>query len=147
MLYRDVVGSSLSPDEHPASSSPERTVDVPDPYRYTLFLSFGSTTSVCVCEPRQVCTAATCLGLLMSDISKILTPRNRSFCGAGRVGFFSSPAGGGGPGGNPCTPQSRRPFGISTDINIKFLYTDTSPCPPGQTIEVTNWALAGLEMS
>src|SRR6266540_2331996 len=114
---------------------------------YTLFLSFGSTTSVCVCEPRQVCTAATCLGFLMSDISKILTPRNRSFCGAGTFGFFSSPGAGGCPGGNPCVPQSSRPFGISTDINIKFLKTDTSPCPPGQTIVVNNLEFAGLEMS
>src|SRR5262249_3370022 len=101
----------------------------------------------CVCEPRQVCTAATCLGLLMSEMSKILTPRNRSFCGAGKGGLFSSPAGGGGPGGKPCLPPSKRPFVLSTGLNIKFLQTDTSPCPPGQTIDVTNWALAGSEMS
>src|SRR5215213_4668138 len=100
---------------------------------YTLFLSFGSTTSVCVCEPRQVCTAATCLGFLMSVISKILTPRKRSFCGAGRGCFsFSSfpPASGdgcgdgdgrGGGGGNPSVPQSTRPFAISTDMKSRFL--------------------------
>src|SRR4030095_1878245 len=49
-------------------------------------------TRVCVCEPRQVCTAATCFGFLTSVISKILTPRKRSFCAAGG-GFFSSSAG------------------------------------------------------
>ena len=33
---------------------------------YTFALSFGSTTSVCVCEPRHVCTAAICFGFLRS---------------------------------------------------------------------------------
>src|SRR5439155_40780 len=83
-------------------------------------------------------------GLRMSEMSKILTPRKRSFCAAGMRGFLSlslsSPAGGGGSGGNPWTPQSSRPFGISTDMNSRFLYTDTSPCPPGHTMEVTNLA-------
>src|SRR5271170_7369533 len=110
---------------------------------YTLSLSFGSTTSVCVCEPRQVCTAAICFGFLISEMSKILTPRKRSFCGDGGRRILSCPAGGGGSGGNPCVPQSSRPFGISTDMNIKFPYTDTSPCPPGHTIVVTNVAFAG----
>ena len=41
-------------------------------------LSFGSTTSVCVCEPRQVCTAAICFGFEMSLMSKMRTPRKRS---------------------------------------------------------------------
>ena len=41
-------------------------------------VSFGSVTSVCVCEPRHVCTAAICFGLLMSLMSKMRTPRNRS---------------------------------------------------------------------
>src|SRR6185503_17668119 len=117
---------------------------------YTLFLSFGSVTSVCVCEPRQVCTAATCFGFLMSVMSKILTPRKRSFCAGGGFGFFSSPAAGsgaGGAGGNPCVPQSRRPLGISTDMKRRFLYTDGSPCPPGHTIEVIKLVFAGFEMS
>src|SRR6266705_2315067 len=110
---------------------------------------FGSFTRVWVCDPRHVCTAATCFGFLMSEMSKILTPRKRSFCAAGRRRFFSfsAPAGGGGSGGNPCAPQSRRPFGISTDMNSRFLYTDTSPCPPGHTSEVSNVVFAGLEMS
>src|SRR5436853_5732759 len=102
-------------------------------------------TSVCVCEPRQVCTAATCFGFLTSAISKILTPRKRSFCADG--GFRSAPAGVGGYGGNPCVPQSKRPLGISTDMNMRFLYTDRSPCPPGQTIEVNKVVFAGFEMS
>src|SRR5215469_846941 len=116
---------------------------------YTLFLSLGSTTRVCVCDPRQVCTAATCFGFLMAEMSKILTPRKRSFCAAvaRRLAYFSAPAGGGGSGGKPCVPQSRRPFGCSTDMNSRFLYTDTSPCPPGQTSEVSKVVLAGLEMS
>src|SRR5204862_487685 len=87
-----------------------------------------------VCEPRQVCTAATCFGFLISEMSKILTPRKRSFCATG-MGFFasslflltslllSSPlvwslspaAGGGGSGGKPCESQSRRPFGWRGD--------------------------------
>src|SRR5262249_19820130 len=100
-----------------------------------------------VCEPRQVCTAATCFGLLMSDMSKILTPRNRSFCGAGIVRFCSSPGAGGGGGGNPWVSPTRRPFCKSSDIKITILYTETSPCPPGQIIDVNNCALAGLEMS
>ena len=87
--------------------------------------------------------AATCLGFLISEISKILTPRNLSFCGAGRRGPFACPAAGVGSGGNPCAPQSIRPFGISTDMNSRLPYTDTSPCPPGHTIEVTNDVLAG----
>ena len=79
MLKRAVLGSSsgLSP-EQPASSSADRTELVPDPYTYRFAGSFGSVTSVWVCDPRQVCTAATCFGLLISLISKIRTPRNRS---------------------------------------------------------------------
>src|SRR5579864_8027987 len=117
---------------------------------YTFCLSFGSTTKVCVCDPRQVCTAATCFGFLMSEMTKILTPRKRSFWATGRGRgclSLSDPAGGGGSAGNPCVPQSKRPFGISTDMNSRFLYTDKSPCPPGHTIEVTNFVFAGLEMS
>src|SRR6476661_3054534 len=116
---------------------------------YTLSLSFGSTTSVCVCDPRHVCTAATCFGLLISEMSKILTPLKRSFCADGTGSFLGlgSPAGGAGSGEKPCVPQSRRPFGCSTDMNNRFLYTDTSPCPPGHTSEVSSLECAGLEMS
>ena len=45
---------------------------------YRFALSSGSVTSVCVCDPRHVCTAATCLGFLTSVMSKMRTPRNRS---------------------------------------------------------------------
>src|SRR6478735_7152985 len=116
---------------------------------YTLSLSFGSTTRVCVCDPRHVCTAATCFGFLISEMSKILTPRKRSFWadGTGRFLGFGSVAGGAGSGGKPCVPQSRRPFGCSTDMKSRFLYTDTSPWPPGHTSEVSNLEFAGLEIS
>ena len=72
---------------------------------------------------------------LMSEISKILTPRKRSFCADRQplASFLQPAAVAGGSGGNPWSPQSSRPFGISTDMNSKFLYTDTSPCPPGHT--------------
>src|SRR5262245_31926463 len=36
-----------------------------------LALSFGSVTSVCVCEPRHVWTAASCFGLRISLMSKM----------------------------------------------------------------------------
>ena len=86
----------------------------------------------------------------MSEMSKILTPRKRSFLRRREATFSFR----GLPaevaealGGNPCVPQSSRPFGISTDMNSKFLYTDTSPCPPGHTIVVSSVVLAGFEMS
>ena len=50
-----------------------------------------------MCEPRQLCTAATCLGFLMSLISKMRTPRKRSGLGGMRTasatpGSASAPA-------------------------------------------------------
>src|SRR5262245_6805051 len=63
MRKSEVLGScSDGLGEQPSSSVGERTLLVPDTYTYTFALSFGSTTSVCVCEPRHVCTAATCFG-------------------------------------------------------------------------------------
>src|SRR5687767_15605987 len=51
MLKREVFGSSLkSLPEQPTSSSPARTGPVPEPYTKMWLLSFGSGTSVCVCE-------------------------------------------------------------------------------------------------
>ena len=44
---------------------------------------WGRSRSVCVCEPRQLCTAATCFGFARSLISKMRTPRNRSGLGGG----------------------------------------------------------------
>ena len=52
---------------HPASSFGERTPPVPGTYTYTFALSFGSVTSVCVCEPRHVWTAAICFGASRSS--------------------------------------------------------------------------------
>src|SRR5215213_303867 len=62
-----------------------------------MFLSLGSGTSVWVCDPRQVCTAATCFGLLTSVMSKMRTPRKRS-------GLAASPT--------PLVPQSARPLDV-----------------------------------
>ena len=79
MLKSAVSGSSFgSAPEHPASSSADRTVLVPEPYTYMLALSLGAVTSVCVCEPRHVCTAASCFGFVKSVMSKMRTPRKRS---------------------------------------------------------------------
>ncbi len=91
-----------------------------------------SGTSVWVCEPRQVCTAATCLGFFMSLMSKMRTPRNRSTL-TGAV--------------TPCTPQSRRPRVCSTDMNSRLPKIDTSPWPPGQTIEATSLGRRAFSMS
>ena len=68
--------------------------------------SFASGTSVCVCEPRQLWTAATWRGFLISVMSKMRTPRKRSFETA--LPF-------------PCVPQSSRPRTCSTDMNSRFL--------------------------
>ena len=46
-------------------------------------MSLGFETSVCVCDPRHVCTAATCLGFFTSVMSKMRMPRNRSVLTAG----------------------------------------------------------------
>src|SRR5665213_2849464 len=45
---------------------------------YTLSGSFGSTSAVCVCEPRHVCTLPTFFGFVMSVMSKMRRPRSRS---------------------------------------------------------------------
>src|SRR5260221_310617 len=34
--------------------------------------------------------------------------------------------------------KKKRPFGCSTDMNSRFLYTDTSPWPPGHTSDVSS---------
>ena len=65
----------------------------------------GRRTSVCVCEPRQVCTAATWRGLRMSLMSKMRTPRKRSLLTVS---------------GTPCVPQSTRPRVCSTDMNSRL---------------------------
>ena len=70
---------------------------------YTFCLSFGSSSTVCVCEPRQVCTLATSFGALMSVISKMRTPRMRSL-----LTVSATPPG----------MQSVRPLFASADMNI-----------------------------
>ena len=95
-------------------------------------MSFGSGTSVCVCDPRQVCTAATCFGLLTSVMSKIRTPRKRSALAA-------SPT--------PLVPQSTRPRVCSTDMISRLPCTDMSPWPPGHTTEASSFGLPGRSMS
>ena len=58
-----------------------------------------------MCEPRHVCTAATCLGFFKSVMSKMRTPRNRSTL----TGVDT-----------PCVPQSMRPRVCSTDMKSKL---------------------------
>ena len=70
--------SSGSARLQPSSSLGERTPADPEIYTYTLAWSFGSTSSVCVWEPRQVCTFAMYLGFVMSVTSKMRMPRSRS---------------------------------------------------------------------
>src|SRR5215472_14335346 len=94
--------------------------------------SFGSVTSVCVCEPRHVCTAATCFGFVMSLMSKMHTPRNRSTLTTSVT---------------PCVPQSIRPRVCSTDMNSRWPYTDMSPWPPGQTTDDSSRGFFGVSMS
>ncbi len=92
-------------------------------------MSFGFVTSVCVCEPRHVCTAATCFGFFTSVMSKMRTPRKRSALTAGST---------------PCVPQSSRPRVCSTDMTSRLPCTETSPCPPGQTIEASSFGFLGV---
>ena len=85
---------------------------------YTFAVSAGEVTTVCVCEPRQVCTFARVFGCAMSVMSKMRMPRSRSWLTESST---------------PCVPQSVRPFNDSPETNIRRRYTDTSLCEPGQT--------------
>src|SRR6267142_1910807 len=99
---------------------------------YTFSVSFGEVTTVCVCEPRQVCTSVMCRGFAMSVMSKILMPRSRSWLTVLLT---------------PCVPQSVRPLKASPDTNNSLRYTETSLCDPGQTKALCNCGLLGFEMS
>src|SRR6266496_1379827 len=99
---------------------------------YTLAVSAGDVTTVCVCEPRQVCTSVMWRGFAMSVMSKMRIPRSRSWLTVSAT---------------PCVPQSVRPFSASPDTNSRFRYTETSLCDPGQTKALCNRGLLGLEMS
>ncbi len=67
--------------------------------------SFFVGTSVWVCDPRHVCTAATCFGFLRSLMSKMRTPRKRSTL----TGVET-----------PWVPQSMRPRVCSTDMKSRL---------------------------
>src|SRR5438132_14388115 len=79
--------------------------------------SFGSVTTVWVCEPRQVCTLVMGLGCAMSEISKMRMPRIRSLLTES---------------GTPWVPQSSRPLKSSPDVNSRLRYTETSFCASAQ---------------
>ncbi|PYR73992.1 MAG: hypothetical protein DMF86_19290 [Acidobacteria bacterium] len=95
-------------------------------------MSFGSITSVCVCEPRHVCTAAICRGFVTSLMSKMRMPRKRSAL----TGV-----------GTPSVPQSRRPRTCSTDMKSRWPWTEMSPWPPGHTIDASNLGRFGRSTS
>src|SRR5690349_7992493 len=99
---------------------------------YTLLRSFGLTSTVCVCDPRQVCTLPTYFGFLMSEMSKMRIPRRRSWLTASRTLWV---------------PQSSRPELPSPDTNSRLRYTDTSLCDAGQRNDLVTTGRDGLEMS
>ena len=47
----------------------------------------------------------------------------------------------------PCVPQSTRPRPSSTDMKRRLRWMETSPCPPGQTIDASSRGLLALSMS
>src|SRR4029079_2800886 len=100
-----------------------------------LSLSFGSSTTVCVCEPRHVCTLVMSFGFLMSEMSNTRTPRKRS--------LLTESAGLNWPLGL----QSMRPLYASADMNMRFLYTDTSFCDAGHSYAAATVGCEGSLMS
>ena len=89
----------------PGSSFGERMPAEPEMYTYTFSRSFGSSSTVCVCDPRQVCTLPTFRGCRMSLMSKMRRPRRRSVLTVSRT---------------PCAPQSRRPVSPSPDTKRRL---------------------------
>ena len=73
---------------------------------YTFSLSLGSSTTVCVCDPRQVCTLPMYLGLAMSVTSKMRMPRSRTVLTESCT---------------PSVPQSSRPEFPSPETKRRFL--------------------------
>src|SRR5690606_31037152 len=120
------------PAVQPGISISGRTGAEPETYTYTKFVSPGAASTLCVCEPRQVCTLPTYFGLVMSEMSKMRMPRRRSPLIAV---------------GTPPSLQSRRPSIPSPDTNRRCLYTETSLCDAGQKYSVVTTGVAGLEMS
>ncbi len=92
-------------------------------------MSPGFVTTVCVCEPRQVCTVVTSLGFLMSPMSNTRIPRTRSLLTGS---------------GTPSNPQSTRLLVASDDMKSRFLKTDTSFCDAGQRYVCFNTGFTGL---
>src|SRR3954463_7975068 len=96
-------GSAL---EQPGSSLGDRTGADAETETYALPASWGSPTTLCVCEPRHVCTFVMLRGCEMSEMSKMRMPRIRSVL---TVSFTPPP------------PQSMRPELPSADTNRRFL--------------------------
>ena len=71
-----------------------------------LSLSFGSTSTVCVCDPRHVCTSVMYFGFVMSLISKMRMPRTR-------IALTESSM--------PPAAQSFRPVSPSAETKSRFL--------------------------
>ena len=69
-------------------------------------VSFGSATTVCVCDPRQVCTLVTSVGAATFVMSKMRMPRTRSLLTGS---------------GTPPNPQSARLLTASADMNSRCL--------------------------
>src|SRR5205814_5779237 len=99
---------------------------------YTLSLSPGCVTTVCVCDPRQVCTLVTSFGFLTSLMSNTRMPRTRSLLTGS---------------GTPPKPQSVRLEFDSDDMNRRFLKTDTSFCDAGQLYCCASTGLSAFETS
>src|SRR5436190_8753753 len=97
-----------------------------------LSLSPGCSTTVWVCEPRQVCTLVTSLGFLTSLMSKMRMPRTRSLL----IGS-----------GTPPKPQSTRLVPDSDDMNSRFLKTETSFCDAGQLYWFASTGFSAFETS
>ena len=117
---------------HCSNSSSSLTPAVPELYTIILLSSVGPATTEWVWEPLQVWTAPTWTGLVLSEISKILIPRNLS-----ELASFPT----------PIEPQSILLLFCSTDI-INILPTiDTSPWPPGQTTDDTSEGIPSFLIS
>src|ERR671935_2733855 len=91
----------------------------------------GFLTTVCVCDPRQVCTVVTSFGRLTSEMSNTRMPRTRSLLTGS---------------GTPANPQSVRLLIASDDMKSRFRYTDTSFCDAGHRYVCMSTGLDGLEM-
>src|SRR6476660_1621113 len=88
-------------------------------------------TTVCVCEPRHVCTVVTSFGRVMSEMSNTRMPRTRSLLTGS---------------GTPSKPQSLRLLFASDDMNSRLRYTDTSFCDAGHRYVCFSTGFDGLLM-